>query len=145
LVPTGNYALKNFAEKLFTDYMRYLVDITQLIFIQIISASTICHHVLAYVINERMDHLFKIARLNLHQSTFRQNLQYFLFIFFRYLFKTIMAVVGVDFGNLTCYISVARAGGIETIANDYSLRDTPSVRFIFIFLMFIFSIFISRK
>lgn len=38
-----------------------------------------------------------------------------------------MAVVGVDFGNDTCYISVARAGGIETIANDYSLRDTPSV------------------
>jgi len=38
-----------------------------------------------------------------------------------------MAVVGVDFGNLTCYISVARAGGIETIANDYSLRETPSV------------------
>ena len=83
--------------------------------------------------------------MNLHQSTFRKKLQYFLFIFFRYLFKTIMAVVGVDFGNLTCYISVARAGGIETIANDYSLRDTPSVRFIFIFLMFIFSIFISRK
>jgi len=38
-----------------------------------------------------------------------------------------MAVVGVDFGNLTCYISVARTGGIETIANDYSLRETPSV------------------
>jgi len=38
-----------------------------------------------------------------------------------------MAVVGVDFGNLTCYISVARAGGIETIANDYSMRETPSV------------------
>lgn len=38
-----------------------------------------------------------------------------------------MAVVGVDFGNHTCYISVARAGGIETIANDYSLRETPSV------------------
>jgi heat shock protein len=38
-----------------------------------------------------------------------------------------MAVVGVDFGNDTCYISVARAGGIETIANDYSMRDTPSV------------------
>ncbi len=38
-----------------------------------------------------------------------------------------MAVVGVDFGNLNCYISVARAGGIETIANDYSQRDTPSV------------------
>ena len=38
-----------------------------------------------------------------------------------------MAVVGVDFGNLNCYISVARAGGIESIANDYSQRDTPSV------------------
>ena len=38
-----------------------------------------------------------------------------------------MAVVGIDFGNNSCYISVARAGGIETVANDYSLRDTPSV------------------
>ncbi len=38
-----------------------------------------------------------------------------------------MAVVGVDFGNNSCYISVARAGGIETIANDYSMRDTPTV------------------
>lgn len=38
-----------------------------------------------------------------------------------------MAVVGVDFGNLTCYISVARAGGIESIANDYSMRETPSM------------------
>ena len=37
-----------------------------------------------------------------------------------------MSVVGIDFGNDTCYISVARAGGIESIANDYSLRDTPS-------------------
>ena len=143
----GNYAWKNFAEKLCTDYKRYFVDITQLIFNEIIKLSTskICHHILTYVLDERMDQSFKITRMNLHQSTFRKNLQYFLFIFFRYLFKTIMAVVGVDFGNLTCYISVARAGGIETIANDYSLRDTPSVRFIFIFLMFIFSIFISRK
>lgn len=38
-----------------------------------------------------------------------------------------MAVVGVDFGNLTCYISVARSGGIESIANDYSMRETPSM------------------
>ena len=83
--------------------------------------------------------------MNFHHSTFRKNLQSFLIIFFRYLFKTIMAVVGVDFGNLTCYISVARTGGIETIANDYSLRETPSVTFIFIFLTFIFSKFISRK
>jgi len=37
-----------------------------------------------------------------------------------------MSVVGIDFGNDTCYISVARQGGIETIANDYSLRETPS-------------------
>ena len=77
-----------------------------------------------------MDRSFKITRMNFHHSTFRKDLQCFLFIFFRYLFKTIMAVVGVDFGNLTCYISVARTGGIETIANDYSLRETPSVRFI---------------
>lgn len=37
-----------------------------------------------------------------------------------------MSVVGIDFGNDSCYISVARQGGIETIANDYSLRATPS-------------------
>jgi len=37
-----------------------------------------------------------------------------------------MSVVGIDFGLDTCYISVARAGGIETVANDYSMRDTPS-------------------
>jgi len=37
-----------------------------------------------------------------------------------------MSVIGFDFGNDSCYISVARQGGIETIANDYSLRNTPS-------------------
>ncbi|XP_015608782.1 97 kDa heat shock protein isoform X2 [Cephus cinctus] len=37
-----------------------------------------------------------------------------------------MSVIGIDFGNESCYIAVARAGGIETIANDYSLRSTPS-------------------
>jgi len=37
-----------------------------------------------------------------------------------------MSVVGIDFGNDTCFISVARQGGIESIANDYSLRATPS-------------------
>nr|AKP54258.1 heat shock protein 4L [Liposcelis bostrychophila] len=37
-----------------------------------------------------------------------------------------MSVIGIDFGNESCYIAVARAGGIETIANDYSLRATPS-------------------
>jgi len=38
-----------------------------------------------------------------------------------------MSVVGFDFGYDTCYIAVARAGGIETIANDYSMRDSPSM------------------
>ncbi|CAG0894734.1 unnamed protein product [Darwinula stevensoni] len=37
-----------------------------------------------------------------------------------------MSVIGIDFGNESCYIAVARAGGIETITNDYSLRATPS-------------------
>lgn len=36
-----------------------------------------------------------------------------------------MSVVGFDFGNLNSFIAVARQGGIETIANDYSLRATP--------------------
>nr|UTH79107.1 heat shock protein 70-4 [Protohermes costalis] len=37
-----------------------------------------------------------------------------------------MSVIGIDFGNESCYVAVAKAGGIETIANDYSLRGTPS-------------------
>lgn len=37
-----------------------------------------------------------------------------------------MSVIGFDFGNENCYIAVARAGGIETIANEYSQRVTPS-------------------
>jgi len=37
-----------------------------------------------------------------------------------------MSVVGIDFGNESCYIAVARAGGIETVANDFSQRQTPS-------------------
>lgn len=36
-----------------------------------------------------------------------------------------MSVIGIDFGIESCYIAVARAGGIETVANDYSLRATP--------------------
>ncbi|CAG0880795.1 unnamed protein product [Cyprideis torosa] len=38
-----------------------------------------------------------------------------------------MSVIGIDFGNESVYVAVARAGGIETITNDYSLRSTPSV------------------
>ncbi|GIY22192.1 heat shock 70 kDa protein 4L [Caerostris darwini] len=37
-----------------------------------------------------------------------------------------MSVIGIDFGNENCYIAVARAGGIETIANEYSQRLTPT-------------------
>ncbi|KAM4904795.1 heat shock protein 105 kDa isoform 5-T5 [Sylvia borin] len=38
-----------------------------------------------------------------------------------------MAVVGFDLGFQGCYIAVARAGGIETVANEFSDRCTPSV------------------
>ncbi|XP_045140977.1 heat shock 70 kDa protein 4 [Echinops telfairi] len=37
-----------------------------------------------------------------------------------------MSVVGIDLGFQSCYIAVARAGGIETIANEYSDRCTPA-------------------
>ncbi|MGH0132197.1 UNVERIFIED_CONTAM: hypothetical protein FKN15_066436, partial [Acipenser sinensis] len=38
----------------------------------------------------------------------------------------IMSVVGIDVGFHNCYIAVARSGGIETIANEYSDRCTPA-------------------
>ncbi|XP_062846260.1 heat shock 70 kDa protein 4b [Trichomycterus rosablanca] len=37
-----------------------------------------------------------------------------------------MSVVGFDVGFMNCYIAVARAGGIETVANEYSDRCTPA-------------------
>ncbi|CAI2349685.1 unnamed protein product [Caenorhabditis sp. 36 PRJEB53466] len=37
-----------------------------------------------------------------------------------------MSVLGIDIGNLNCYIGVARQGGIEVITNDYSLHATPA-------------------
>jgi len=37
-----------------------------------------------------------------------------------------MSVVGIDLGTYSSYIGVARAGGIETLANEYSDRITPS-------------------
>ncbi|KAL7858487.1 hypothetical protein AOLI_G00185890 [Acnodon oligacanthus] len=37
-----------------------------------------------------------------------------------------MSVVGFDVGFMSCYIAVARAGGIETVANEYSDRCTPA-------------------
>lgn len=36
-----------------------------------------------------------------------------------------MSVVGIDLGFQSCYVAVARAGGIETVANEYSDRSTP--------------------
>lgn len=37
-----------------------------------------------------------------------------------------MSVVGFDIGN-NCYVAVARAGGIETVGNEYSDRCSPAV------------------
>uniref|UniRef100_A0A1B0DCH9 Uncharacterized protein n=1 Tax=Phlebotomus papatasi TaxID=29031 RepID=A0A1B0DCH9_PHLPP len=37
-----------------------------------------------------------------------------------------MSVIGIDLGNESCYVAAAKAGGIETLANDYSLRATPN-------------------
>ncbi|XP_055378579.1 heat shock 70 kDa protein 4 isoform X2 [Condylostylus longicornis] len=37
-----------------------------------------------------------------------------------------MSVIGIDFGNESCFVAAAKAGGIETLANDYSLRATPA-------------------
>jgi len=38
-----------------------------------------------------------------------------------------MAVVGLDIGDHSTYISVAKQGGVETIANDYTQRNTPTI------------------
>jgi len=38
-----------------------------------------------------------------------------------------MAVIGVDIGDYNTFISLARQGGVETIANEYSQRNTPSI------------------
>jgi len=38
-----------------------------------------------------------------------------------------MAVIGVDIGDYNTYISVARPGGVDTICNEYSQRNTPTI------------------
>jgi len=38
-----------------------------------------------------------------------------------------MSVVGFDIGNSNCFVAVARAGGIDTVANEYSDRCTPAI------------------
>lgn len=39
----------------------------------------------------------------------------------------ISSVVGFDIGYKSCYVAIARGGGIETIDNEYSKRDNPTV------------------
>lgn len=46
-----------------------------------------------------------------------------------------MSVVGFDVGFMNCYVAVARAGGIETVANEYSDRCTPWVRVVTLLYM----------
>ena len=36
-----------------------------------------------------------------------------------------MSVVGIDLGYQTCHVAVARHGGVEVVANEYSDRCTP--------------------
>ncbi|XP_075448268.1 heat shock protein 105 kDa isoform X2 [Ascaphus truei] len=38
-----------------------------------------------------------------------------------------MSVVGFDLGYLNCHVAITRAGGIETVANEFSDRCTPAV------------------
>jgi len=38
-----------------------------------------------------------------------------------------MSVVGFDIGYQTCFVAIARQGGIEVITNEYSDRSTPWV------------------
>ncbi|KAM5181803.1 heat shock protein 105 kDa [Mantella aurantiaca] len=38
-----------------------------------------------------------------------------------------MSVVGFDVGFQNCHVAIARAGGIETVANEFSDRCTPAV------------------
>uniref|UniRef100_A0A1B0BH99 Heat shock 70 kDa protein 4 n=1 Tax=Glossina palpalis gambiensis TaxID=67801 RepID=A0A1B0BH99_9MUSC len=37
-----------------------------------------------------------------------------------------MSVIGIDFGNDSCFVATVKNGGVETLDNDYSLRATPS-------------------
>lgn len=37
-----------------------------------------------------------------------------------------MSVIGIDFGNQTCYVGAAIKGGVEILLNDYSQRPTPA-------------------
>ena len=36
-----------------------------------------------------------------------------------------MSVVGIDIGYQSCFVSIARHGGVETVTNEYSERGSP--------------------
>ena len=36
-----------------------------------------------------------------------------------------MSVVGFDLGSQTCHVAIARHGGVEMVANEYSDRKNP--------------------
>ncbi len=38
-----------------------------------------------------------------------------------------MPIIGIDFGTDSCKVAVAKLGGIDIIANEFSRRTTPSV------------------
>lgn len=52
-----------------------------------------------------------------------------------------MSVVGFDIGNFKSSVGIARAGGIEIVANEYSDRITP---YDFLNLLNIFKININK-
>lgn len=39
--------------------------------------------------------------------------------------KKAMSVVGFDLGYQACHVAVARYGGVEVVANEYSDRRSP--------------------
>lgn len=41
-----------------------------------------------------------------------------------------MSVVGIDIGYQSCYVAIARHGGVEVITNDYSERSSPYVEYV---------------
>uniref|UniRef100_A0A8C1B948 Heat shock protein 4a n=1 Tax=Cyprinus carpio carpio TaxID=630221 RepID=A0A8C1B948_CYPCA len=87
------------------------------------SSQPVCSQLKTYENDEiALNTTFRNNKLNLTNVTF--------YIFKRTLpycrFPVKMSVVGFDVGFQSCYVAVARAGGIETVANEYSDRCTPS-------------------
>lgn len=49
-----------------------------------------------------------------------------------------MSVVGIDIGYQSCFVAVARHGGVETISNEYSDRASPLVTIMLVLCTIIF-------